>query len=80
MSIQGRCARVALLISGATLFSACGGETTVMVDDPPADPRNQRCFQSFGAPAASEYILPFVVGASQTLQQGYCPVNFSALL
>jgi len=39
----------------------------------PPEPDAIACDQDFGDPAASEYVLPFPVGRSYQIIQGYCP-------
>jgi hypothetical protein len=74
MSNQWTVPWIAAFSTGALLAVACGQDAT-NPDFENADPRHARCFQSFGDAGTSAYVLPFQVGATQTLIQSYCPTN-----
>lgn len=70
----GRCQAPVAAIAAAILGAACGTES-VAPGPVDVEPRPARCFQEFGEPDSSAFVLPFGVGKTQRLIQGYCPTN-----
>ena len=68
-------AGVFLLLGGLLIsMNTCSSDPDIveMMDN---GPREIECDQDFGDPAKSQFILPYPVGKTYELEQGYCPPN-----
>lgn len=72
-----RLPRAVLGVAMAIGLAACSGDGPQPLGPGAAGPdaRTLRCTQEFGDPATSPYVLPFPVGRTYRLVQGYCAPN-----
>ncbi len=74
---RGAARSAALCVAALVGLAACSGEDAQPLgpSTPHPDARTLRCTQEFGDTAASAYVLPFPVGRTYRLIQGYCAPN-----